>query len=350
MTVKDVIILSTLFNFKVPQIEPFLDGSDYHSALNNIYGYTIKDFDEDAVRTCTRQVEEALRDGQTIVITYWDELYPEPLREIDDPPAVLFARGKKIEVLKKEPKIAIVGSRKSTAYGKKVARQLSMKLAQAGFVVVSGLAAGIDSEAHQGACSAGETIGVLGNGVDVVYPPFNSHTYASVKENGCLLSEYLPCTPPHRWHFPKRNRIIAGMCMGVVVVEAGKKSGSLITARLAADYGRDVFAVPGPITSEISRGTNSLIKLGAKPIQGVEDILEEYPHFTKTPSNDWDTPMDMDLSEEERELFQLILEGNDTLEKLSTLTGWDMGKLVTTLSRLEMIEKIAQIGGRYTPV
>jgi len=348
MTVKDVIILSTVFNFKVSQIEPFLDGSDYRSALNNIYGYTTEDFGEDAVQTCIHQVEEALRDGQTIVITYWDELYPKPLREIDDPPAVLFARGKKFEVLKKEPKIAIVGSRKSTAYGKKVARRLSMELAKVGFVVVSGLAAGIDSEAHHGACSAGETIGVLGNGVDVVYPPFNSHTYASVKENGCLLSEYLPRTPPHRWHFPKRNRIIAGMCVGVVVVEAGKKSGSLITARLAADYGRDVFAVPGPITSETSRGTNLLIGLGAKPIQGVEDILEEYPHFAKTPSSDRD--VHMDLSEEERELFQLILEGNDTLEKLSTLTGWDIGKLVTTLSRLEVIEKIAQIGGRYTPV
>ncbi len=207
-------------------------------------------------------------------IGYDDACYPQLLKQTTDPPPVLYVRGR--EELLNSCCIAIVGSRAATDYGRRVGFLLAEQLAGASVTIVSGLALGIDARAHQGALSAdGPTIGVLGCGLDVVYPGQNKDLFYKIREDGALVSEYPLGTRPEGFRFPARNRIIAGMSRGVVVVEAAKKSGSLITAQLALDWGREVLAVPGRIDSYKSAGTHWLLKQGAKLVQTAEDILEE---------------------------------------------------------------------------
>ena len=203
-----------------------------------------------------------------------DEAYPKALKQTCDPPPVLYVYGR-TELLN-GCCLAMVGSRAASGYGRRVAFSLAARLAEASVIIVSGLAMGIDVEAHSGALSvAGGTIGVLGCGLDVVYPTQNAKIFRSIRENGALITEYPLGTRPEGFRFPARNRIIAGMSQGVVVVEAAKKSGSLITAQLALDEGRDVFAVPGQVDSFKSEGTHWLLKQGAKLVQTAEDVLEE---------------------------------------------------------------------------
>lgn len=199
--------------------------------------------------------------------------YPEKLKNIFNPPVILFYRGTISQV---EKRIAIVGARKASTYGQTVARALAGQLAAAGVEVVSGAARGIDTAAHQGSIETGKTIAVLGCGVDVNYPPENKKLLDEIAEKGLVLSEYAPGTIANAKFFPARNRIITGLSDGVVVVEAAIKSGSLITAEFALNEGRDVFAVPGNIFSGSSKGCHKLIKQGAKLVEGVADILEEY--------------------------------------------------------------------------
>jgi DNA processing protein len=208
------------------------------------------------------------------LITLFDPRYPSNLRQIPDPPLVLFYKGSLQE--EDSRSIAIVGSRKATPYGREFAKNLAFQLAQAGLTIVSGLARGIDTEAHVGALEAGgRTFGVLGSGIDRIYPPENEELARRIIQRGAILSEFLPGTPPEKWNFPQRNRIISGLTLGVVVVEASEKSGALITASLALEQGRSVFAVPGMPGSWAARGTNRLIKEGANLVEGPEDILEE---------------------------------------------------------------------------
>ncbi|MFN7989866.1 MAG: DNA-processing protein DprA [Thermoanaerobaculia bacterium] len=204
-----------------------------------------------------------------------DEEYPALLRESPDPPPVLFARGR---ALADAPVVALVGSRRATRTGLEAARIVAAGLARAGVVVVSGFAHGIDAAAHSAALDeGGETWGVLGCGVDVPYPAAHDRLRARMLEGGALLSELPPGTPPEPWHFPVRNRIIAGCARVVVVVEAAPRSGSLITARCAAEAGRDVAAVPGPVVAEQSAGTNALLKDGAILVRDAADVLRELP-------------------------------------------------------------------------
>ncbi len=203
-----------------------------------------------------------------------DSDYPELLKTIVDPPHVLYVQGN-LELLHSSC-VAMVGSRAATAYGKRAAFTLARDLAEAGVTVVSGLAIGVDSEAHRGALSVhGATIGVLGCGLDVTYPRQNARLYEKIRREGLLLTEYCLGTKPDGFRFPARNRIIAGLSHGVVVVEAAKKSGSLITAEMALDEGREVFAVPGQIDSFKSSGTHWLLQQGAKLVQSAEDVLDE---------------------------------------------------------------------------
>jgi len=219
-----------------------------------------------------REVARAGKLGIEIV-TCQDPRYPKHLLNIYDYPPFLYARG---SFLPKENGVAIVGSRLASVHGKYITEKLSRELAMEGITVVSGLARGIDSAAHRGALAAkGRTIAVLGCGLDIVYPPENEALAAEIAAHGAVLTEFPFGTPPNAPNFPARNRIISGISLGVVVVEAGEKSGSLITARIASEQGRSVFAVPGAIGSAGSRGTNRLIKQGAKLIEGIEDILEE---------------------------------------------------------------------------
>ncbi|HEX7416272.1 MAG TPA: DNA-processing protein DprA [Smithellaceae bacterium] len=216
---------------------------------------------------------ELLDKNEINIITYQDELYPVKLMNIYDRPAFLYVR---VNLNKDDINIAVVGSRQASTYGKYTTEKISRELALKGLTIVSGMARGLDSAAHRGALTAhGRTIAVLGSGLDVIYPPENKKLYADIIQNGAVISEFPLGTPPRSANFPARNRIISGMSYGVVIVEAGEKSGSLITARLALEQGREVFAVPGSIDAAGSRGTNKLIKQGAKLIENVDDILEE---------------------------------------------------------------------------
>ncbi len=216
-----------------------------------------------------------LDDPLNALIPVVDSRYPPLLREIPDPPLALYARG--CTSLLKAAQIAVVGSRNPTPSGREQARRLTADLVCRGLVVTSGLATGIDGAAHLAALEAGgATVAVAATGLDVAYPRSNRRLAEHiVTAHGLLVSEYPPATPPRREHFPRRNRIISGLSLGTVVVEATVRSGSLITARLAGEQGRDVFAVPGPVLSPLSRGCHALIRQGAKLVETAEDVVEE---------------------------------------------------------------------------
>jgi DNA processing protein len=227
-------------------------------------------------------LKEAARDLEACakaacqVVAYSSDDYPPRLKQIPDPPLVLYVRGD-VKVLSRHA-VAIVGTRRPTAYGSQVAQRLAHDLAQRQLVIVSGLARGIDSAAHRGALEAtGKTVAVLGSGIDVIYPRENKRLAEQVTECGALISEFPPGTSPAPQNFPIRNRTISGLALGVVVVEAAEYSGSLITARLALEQNREVFAVPGNITSAQSFGPNHLIKQGAKLVDEWMDVIEEFP-------------------------------------------------------------------------
>ncbi len=220
--------------------------------------------------------QRLLRASGVELVTYCDERYPALLKQIYDPPLLLFARG---EVgLLKEAGVAVVGTRRSSAYGSAVAERFARELSEAGLVVVSGMARGIDTAAHRAALAVeGKTIAVLGCGVDVVYPMENKQLAAQIARDGLLLSEFPMRTPGYPQNFPVRNRIVSGLSYGVLIVEGAQYSGSAITARLALDQGREVFAIPGNITSKQSWGPNLLIRQGARLVQEVSDVLSDLP-------------------------------------------------------------------------
>lgn len=219
-------------------------------------------------RVCERFEAQGIQ-----VLTWDDEEYPRRLKAIDQPPPVLFVRGGLLP--EDEWAVAVVGTRRITAYGRQVAEEVARALARQGVTVVSGLARGVDAVAHHVSLECGgRTLAVLGNGVDCIYPPEHRQLGERIMANGALISDYSPGTPPDGPNFPPRNRIISGLSQAVVVVEAGERSGALITAKFAADQGRDVYAVPGTITAPQSRGTNWLIQQGARPLLHAHEILE----------------------------------------------------------------------------
>jgi len=256
---------------------------------------------EEVIELCRRREVQILPEGTAG--------YPGLLSRIDDPPGLLFVRGRL------EPcdalAVAIVGARHASAYGRRVAHQLAGGLARAGYTVVSGLARGIDAAAHRGSLEAGgRTIAVLGSGVLSIYPPEHAELALEVIAQGAMVSELPPLTEPQTGTFPSRNRIISGLTLGTVVVEAADRSGALITARLAGEQGREVFAVPGPIDSRMSRGCHALIRDGAKLVQGIDDILEELgPLFETAVTADGRevrSPAELRLDELERQVLAAI--------------------------------------------
>lgn len=279
------------------------------------------------------------------VVTWDEEAYPAMLRHIHNPPYLLYYRGQ-IECLNR-PAIALVGSRMATYYGKNTARKLGRDLAARGVVVVSGLARGIDSEAHRGALETGQTVAILGCGLEIIYPPENGKLSSEIAENGAVISEF-PChTGPEPGNFPMRNRIISGLCRGIVVVEAQEKSGALITADIALEQGRDVFAVPGPINSKTSVGTNNLIKQGAKLVSCMEDILEDYDDIVPLFSGAPEQPVLPLLSEEEKRIIEDIENEPGHFDVLLERTGLNIGELSTLLLQLELRGIIAALPGNY---
>lgn len=273
--VSNVDVSALLDRFGTPEAAYFADDGEYKQ-VPGLTAQALAGLSDKSLSEPERILSECERLGQRI-LTMGDALYPERLRNIYDPPAVLYLQGRDIS-FDDEVVIALIGSREPTAYGINQAQRLGHDLAVQGSVVVSGLARGLDSEALRGALRGGGVVcGVLGGGLDVIYPRENRYLYADVAAAGLLISEYPPGTETRRNHFPARNRIISGLSLGVVVVEGNQGSGTRITARDALDQGRDVFAVPGPVDGPMSYMPNELIRKGeAKLVTSASDVLEEY--------------------------------------------------------------------------
>ena len=271
--------------------------------------------------------------------------YPPLLRELHDPPPGLFLRGHgEVELLHRRAVVAIVGARACSSYGSQVARILARELASAGVVVVSGLARGVDGEAHRGALEAvGVTVAVLGCGVDRDYPAAHTQLANRVCERGLVVSEYAPGVEPAPWRFPARNRVIAGLCAATVVVEARERSGALMTADFALEAGREVFAVPGEITSALSAGTNALLRLGATPLTAAPDVLEalglEAP-AARTPK----------VGEEAAQVLEVLEGGAAGADDLVRRTGLGAATVATALAELELAGAVAEAEGVYRGV
>lgn len=267
---------------KAELMRHFRDAEDVFFADAQAYG-CVEALSEDGIRALqdkdTHQAEQILtqcNQKKIHILTYRDAGYPSRLRNISDPPMVLYYKGILPE-FDSVPLIAVVGTRKASGYGMTVAKRMGSQIAACGGIVVSGAASGIDGMAMRGALSRGTpVVAVLGCGADVVYPLSNKSLYADTEHCGCLLTEFPPETPPMKWNFPKRNRIISGLSCGVLVVEAPEKSGALITARRAADQGRDVFVVPGNIDVATCRGSNALLRDGAIAVSSGWDVVGEY--------------------------------------------------------------------------
>lgn len=276
------------------------------------------------------------------VITVEDDTYPPSLKNISSPPLVLYIRGE----IKKEDEqaIAVVGSRRATNYGKEVAKKISEDLAKRNITVISGGARGIDTFAHYGALSGeGRTIAVLGCGINIIYPKENKDLYEKISQYGAVISEFPLSCPPYAQNFPRRNRIISGLSRGVVVVEAAQKSGALITANFALEQGKEVFAVPGSISSEVSKGTHLLIKEGAKLTENISDILDEFG--IKDVSEELSKKIEV-LPEVEKVIYETLSFEEKYLDEVIAETQLPAQVVSSTLLLLEMKGLVKQYPGK----
>jgi len=278
------------------------------------------------------------------VLTWLDEAYPQRLKEIEQPPPVLYLRGD----LSPEDtwSVAIVGTRRVTPYGRQVTEEIASFLAANGVTVVSGLARGVDAIAHSAALKAGgRTLAVLGSGVDKIYPPENRGMADQIREHGAILSDYAPGTPPESSNFPPRNRIISGLSMAVIVVEAGETSGALITAEFAAEQGREVFAVPGNILAPQSKGTNKLIQRGAHPFLGVNDIMEAL-NLTRVGQQKAARKV-LPSDEVEAKLLEAVGEEPLHVDEIRNKTGLPVEKVSAGLVMMELKGMVRQVGNMH---
>ncbi len=317
---------------------------------------------------------ELIEQHQCHIVTISDDTYPPLLKQIDDPPALLYIIGE--FPLQDAPSIAIVGSRSPTEYGKTTSQQLSYQLAEHGITVVSGFARGIDTCVHRGALEAGgRTIAVFGCGLSIIYPETNRVLAAEIIESGALISEFPMTVPPRGKNFPRRNRVISGLTLGTLVVEASERSGSLITARHAAEQGREVFAVPGQIFSGVSRGTHSLINQGATLINSVDDLLDALPQdYTQilggeslgppsakqpnkivrpqsiekrsTPTPQPKAKVELNLTSEEQTVLSAMGADSVHIDEITRVTQLPIGKVSSLLVMLELKGVVQQLPGK----
>ena len=350
---------------KMTVLQHFGSPEDCYYADESAYS-AVETLGEGAVAAlCNKELKEAevilsaCEKKKIHILTYGDALYPAFLRNIADPPLVLYYRGI-LPDFDREPMIGVVGTRKASAYGLSTARQMGRQIAAYGGIVVSGMAEGIDAMATWGALDAGKTaVGVLGNGVDRIYPSCNRDLFRKMEQQGCLISEYPPGTAPAKWNFPKRNRIISGLSNGVLVVEAPQKSGALITARQALEQGRDVFVVPGNIGVSSCEGSNALLKDGAVLATSGWDVVGEYAYRYPDkihkeipivqPTADKivvDNPMPplysdvennaADLSDTEKAILTAIGHGEQLIDTVIAETGLDSSDVLAALTMLEV--------------
>lgn len=283
------------------------------------------------------------------VVTIKDEKYPELLKNIYDPPPIIYYKGNFLEIMNKKRGIAIVGSRKATYYGKKVARGIAAELAKRGYVIVSGLARGIDTNAHLGSLEAGGlTIAVLGCGIDRVYPEENRLLNDHIKENGAIISEFPIRTLPEKTNFPRRNRIISGLTLGTLVVEAAEKSGALLTADFALDQGKEVFAIPGSIYSHLSIGCHNLIKQGAKLVSSYQDILDEFEDTGEKIVNQGVITecKKEDLTEIEKKVFNILSVDPMHIDEILEILELPFSEMIEALLSLELKNYIKEVEGK----
>jgi DNA processing protein len=282
------------------------------------------------------------------VIKVSDSDYPALLKEISDPPPLLFVRGN--PDLLSFPQIAIVGSRNPSKLGIETASAFALNLSQHGFVITSGLALGIDAASHQGALNAnGFTIAVAGTGLDRVYPARHLGLATEIVNTGAMVSEFPPGTLAKANHFPRRNRIISGLCQGLLVVEAARESGSLITARMALEQNREVFAIPGSIHNPLARGCNALIREGAKLVETTQDILEEFNQYIQQDKNNSTLILQSTLDLEQQTLLNRVMFSPTSIDKLVEDTGTSVETISSMLLILELSGYVeANAGGSYT--
>ncbi|MFZ7119796.1 MAG: DNA-processing protein DprA [Eubacteriaceae bacterium] len=289
---------------------------------------------------------ELLHKSKISYTTIIDEDYPQILKNIHLPPPVLYYLG----IIDRDifnNCISIVGSRNASYYGLKMSEKIAYELASSKINIVSGLAKGIDSKAHIGALKAsGKTIAVLGNGVNIIYPKENRYLYNQIKNSGLIISEFPPNTEPKPYNFPRRNRIISGLSLGTLIIEAAKKSGSLITAKYALEQGREVYALPGNINNQNSVGVNLLIKDGAKVVTETIDIIEDiFPMFSF--KNLENATKDNIFTAEERAILDLLRNGFNDADKLYEQTNMPIKRINYVLSMLEIDQKIVMFKGKY---
>jgi len=288
---------------------------------------------------------ELMEKNQAQFLTFKDEAYPENLKSIYDPPPYFFIKGEIREDDKNA--IAIVGCRAASPYGKQIAEKIGRELAKRGITIVSGLAWGIDSVGHLSALEEnGRTIAVFGSGLDVIYPSENKKLVERIVQNGAIVSEFLLGTKPEAPNFPRRNRLISGLSLGVVIVEAGAKSGALLTAQSALEQNREVFAIPGNVGAKTSEGTNRLIKQGAKLVTSVEDILEEIEVFAKAQEKK-KPEIDLScLSDSERNIFQLVSNEPYHIDRIAQDTSMTTSQALSALLSLELKGLVRQLSGK----
>ena len=284
--------------------------------------------------------------SQINIIRISDKEYPELLKKIYDPPEELYVKGS-VSALS-EKCLAIVGTRTATEYGKAIARKYAKELSQYGFTIVSGLAEGIDTESHKGALEAGgKTIAVFGCGIDQIFPASNIKLAGDIEKSGALISEYKPGTPAAKWTFPRRNRIISGMSLGVIMVEGHYDSGAMITAKLALDEGREVFAVPGNVEIEQTKGPHWLIKQGAKLAESIDDILEEF-NIKRVEGSGKDKDIDLSqLSSAQVKVISCLTKEPKHVDRISAESGTSSHETLGILAVLEIKGAIRQLPGKY---
>ncbi len=278
----------------------------------------------------------------TKIVTYWDDDYPSRLAKISDPPALLFVRGVSSPLY--DYAVAVVGTRAPSEQGRKITARIAGELSRSGVTIISGLALGIDSEAHLAALrSGGRTIAVLGCGIDIIYPPSNKKLYEQIVEQGVLMTEHAPRVKPDRNHFPRRNRIISGLSLGVVVVEAGAKSGALITAKLGIEQGKELFAVPGPAGMPRSAGVNKLLKNNeAHFVETAEDVIEHLRSQLAPVMNIKATLALPEMEEKERLIYSYLEEGPLAVDELIRKSGAgavEVNRILTSMQLKGLLRK-----------
>ena len=311
-------------------------------------------FGKSGFRDAEKELAELKKAGIRL-ITWVEAEYPKLLAQIYDPPPLLYVRGN-VELLSRHA-ISMVGTRRPTPYGNQITERLARDLAERGLVIVSGLARGIDSSAHRGACAAarGGTIGVLGSGIDVIYPKENRKLFEEVEKRGAIVTEFPLGAHPAPENFPMRNRIVAGMALGVIVAQGALYSGSLITSRLAMEFGREVYGVPGNVTEPMSFAPNQLIKQGAKLVTNWQEVVEELPTEVRaelfpmeaTTAEERASLFEGSLSPTEKRLFELIrIEEPIHVDELVEKTGLSSSETLAALCEMEMRGVIRQMPGK----